>query len=435
MPSQIRPHIIVEATQIIIVMPFHMEAKEALKKEVPYEERTWDGNRKCWKLSPTKENYNRALKVLKDHFPTFKQKPLVYNKGGDVQATFDMAIDTTSYYSILQIKESATAEEIKKGHRKVIKLLHPDRGGESKHFILVQKAYEVLSNPKKKKRYDLARGVLYNTPIPFSSQPKAAPIPTAPPSPFNVRPNPQFGVGDIVQYIGLDHVVLRYMHHQFTSQDMVELEELPQRETKRNVFVSECSLIGTRAYAQQAGVNVPPPTPPIHQTQPIPPNFGPGDWVLYKGRGPYKIEDMWPDTTGYMCLLGDPKRPNAKRRGYAHDCKKTSRPPQPPYSKPGPRQQAYDAMTNFDQMSDSQQKQIIDMLQSVGSPSSSKPPDALGSISTPRGTKSFNPGDSVQYGKERVTFVDYTDSDKDIARVMNSKGFVQEIDVSFLTPL
>ncbi|KKK67828.1 hypothetical protein LCGC14_2950160, partial [marine sediment metagenome] len=348
MAASIRPHIIVEATQIIIVMPFHMEAKEALKRQVPYQERTWDGNRKCWKLSPTKENYNKALKVLKDHFPTFKKKPLVYNKGGDVQATFDMAIDTTSYYSILQIEESATAEEIKKGHRKVIKKVHPDRDGEDKHFILVQKAYEVLSNAKKKKRYDLARGVLYNTPIPFSSQP--APVTPKPAgyTPPNIslsttaqavpRPRQPFGTGDIVQYIGLDHVVLSYIHHQFASQDMVELEELPQRGTKRNVFVDECSLIGTRAYAQQSGVHVPPTQPVKPPPLAMPSPFKVGDWVTRKGMGPYKIEDMWADSSGYMCTLRDPKRPSQQARAYANKLVLASPPLQPTKSRPGPRQ-------------------------------------------------------------------------------------------------
>ncbi|KKL50749.1 hypothetical protein LCGC14_2302350, partial [marine sediment metagenome] len=238
---------------------------------------------------------------------------------------------------------------------------------------------------------------------------------------------------------------IEYISGQFATNDLVLLEALPQRGVISRAAAYDCYLVGTRYQAQQSGVHVPPsvkPAPPISQTQPIPPNFGPGDWVLYKGNGPFKIEDMWPDTTGYMCLLGDPKRPNAKRRGYAHDCKQTSPPPQPIKSRPGPRQQSHDLMKQFSQMNQSQQDQITDMLRSLNmpslggiDPSSSKPPDALGSISTPPGTKSFYSGDTVQYGKERVTFVDFIDSDKDIARIMDSKGAIRNIGISFLTPL
>jgi molecular chaperone DnaJ len=62
------------------------------------------------------------------------------------------------FYSTLGISRSASASEIKSAYRKLSKELHPDKhkGDKDKEakFKEVNEAYEVLSNPEKKKRYD-----------------------------------------------------------------------------------------------------------------------------------------------------------------------------------------------------------------------------------------------------------------------------------------
>jgi len=49
------------------------------------------------------------------------------------------------------IPKTATPEEIRKAHRKLVIKLHPDKGGDPEKFKEMQNAYEVLSDPKKKR--------------------------------------------------------------------------------------------------------------------------------------------------------------------------------------------------------------------------------------------------------------------------------------------
>lgn len=59
------------------------------------------------------------------------------------------------YYEILGISKSASADEIKKAFRRLAVKYHPDKqGGDEAKFKEINEAYEVLSNPDKRQRYD-----------------------------------------------------------------------------------------------------------------------------------------------------------------------------------------------------------------------------------------------------------------------------------------
>lgn len=59
------------------------------------------------------------------------------------------------YYAILGVSKNASEEEIKKAFRKLAHEHHPDKkGGDEKRFKEINEAYQVLSNPEKRKRYD-----------------------------------------------------------------------------------------------------------------------------------------------------------------------------------------------------------------------------------------------------------------------------------------
>lgn len=69
-----------------------------------------------------------------------------------------MPVKFKDYYETLEIKRSATAEEIKAAYRKLARKFHPDLNKDNPaaeaRFKEVQEAYEVLSDPGKRRQYD-----------------------------------------------------------------------------------------------------------------------------------------------------------------------------------------------------------------------------------------------------------------------------------------
>jgi Ca-activated chloride channel homolog len=62
------------------------------------------------------------------------------------------------FYAILGLTRNATAEEIRRAYFEASRRLHPDKNtapGDTEFFLDVQEAYEVLSNPKKRSKYNL----------------------------------------------------------------------------------------------------------------------------------------------------------------------------------------------------------------------------------------------------------------------------------------
>lgn len=63
------------------------------------------------------------------------------------------------YYAILGVEKTASAADIKAAYRKLAGVVHPDREAQAGGLMaLVNEAYEVLSDPKRRAAYDRGAG-------------------------------------------------------------------------------------------------------------------------------------------------------------------------------------------------------------------------------------------------------------------------------------
>jgi curved DNA-binding protein CbpA len=60
----------------------------------------------------------------------------------------------TTLYEVLGVNHDATESEIKRAYRSLAQRNHPDKGGSREAFQAIQKAYDILSDPEKRARYD-----------------------------------------------------------------------------------------------------------------------------------------------------------------------------------------------------------------------------------------------------------------------------------------
>ena len=85
-----------------------------------------------------------------------------------------MAVEFKDYYKVLGVGRQATEDEIRKAFRKLARQYHPDVAKEKKQaeekFKEINEAYEVLSDPEKRRKYDTL-GAQWNQPGGFQPPP------------------------------------------------------------------------------------------------------------------------------------------------------------------------------------------------------------------------------------------------------------------------
>jgi curved DNA-binding protein len=95
-----------------------------------------------------------------------------------------VAVTFRDYYEVLGVARTATAEEIKRAYRREARKHHPDlkpaaeRDRASQLFQQINEAYEVLSDPEKRRKYD-ALGEHWKSGMEFTPPPGAGARPGA----------------------------------------------------------------------------------------------------------------------------------------------------------------------------------------------------------------------------------------------------------------
>jgi len=93
---------------------------------------------------------DRCAREAADHHHRRQSSPM--------QAAFDVP----DYYAVLNLQPGAEEHEIKKAYRALARKYHPDVSGDPEHyerFVAITEAFEVLTDPQRRRTFDESRGV------------------------------------------------------------------------------------------------------------------------------------------------------------------------------------------------------------------------------------------------------------------------------------
>ena len=186
----------IENGAYVVQFPYDPMAVQMLKQAIPSTGRSWDNARKAWIIAA--DYKKQAENALGMSFPDIAKQPAVKvtklltvhylgqckeRVPGDVSAMgllntgawgaiFPVDVLTAWFenpgevavpagvltlYGVLATKNNATDDEIKSAYRRVAKQWHPDINHDpqaSEMFLRIKNAYDMLSDRKKRSRYD-----------------------------------------------------------------------------------------------------------------------------------------------------------------------------------------------------------------------------------------------------------------------------------------
>lgn len=187
-----------DGTALVYRTPYNPLLVAELKTQIPASDRQWDGTSKAWRIAPTHAPLLAALteQYLGERIviPTIPQPTnqtetrileIKYigqtkDRGGAERSAFGWANggwtvilpenvlrdwfdapqrpdEETTLYQVLSIKREAAGSDIKSAYRRLSRQWHPDvcrEPGAAEVFMRIKSAYDLLSDPAKRARYD-----------------------------------------------------------------------------------------------------------------------------------------------------------------------------------------------------------------------------------------------------------------------------------------
>ena len=134
------------------------------------------------------------------------------------------------HYDILHVASEASPAEIKRAWRRQVQLTHPDVGGSTARFQLVNQAYEVLSDPIARGMYDRRRRTTtpsHQPPEPPATRLEPEPTPAASTTAAAPTPSRQLGPWAVLAAPGaalvywLAHHAMRASSEAVSGSDLV----------------------------------------------------------------------------------------------------------------------------------------------------------------------------------------------------------------------
>ena len=197
--------ITLEDGSLVYRTPYDKRAVESLKDAIPWQDRRWNGARKAWIVDP--KHAQTLVDLTKTWFGESVQAPAIQQVTGRVttetlevryigrckergeestatgyrngswsvlfpeealrewfnspqqpHSKKQQSTENPTHYQILLINDSATQAEVKKAYYRLVKQWHPDvchEDGASEMFQTIKRAYDALSQPASRSRYDV----------------------------------------------------------------------------------------------------------------------------------------------------------------------------------------------------------------------------------------------------------------------------------------
>lgn len=183
---------------LLYVTPYNPGLVADLKARIPPSDRQWDGSRKAWRVAPqhapllaslteqylgerlTVPNIGQIVTQTQTRILEARYIGVTKDRGGDERSAFgymggQWAVifpesvlrewfdapkrpdEETTLYQVLAVKRDACGSDLKAAYRRLSRQWHPDvcrEPGAAEVFMRIKSAYDLLSDPSKRARYD-----------------------------------------------------------------------------------------------------------------------------------------------------------------------------------------------------------------------------------------------------------------------------------------